>query len=181
MLKVVQFKVNPDLNCWAGRILYYSGKSDEGIRLIQHAITLDKNHKISKKFLRQVKEFKELKKVSQNLFKQAKYLESIEISRKCMAIDDLNDYYNSNILFNIAAAETNLKQNQEAIVSLFKVTQMNPRYTKAFIFRGNIYILEERYEEAIIDFKKALSLEADNNKALEGLSNAQELKTKLDQ
>jgi len=58
---------------------------------------------------------------------------------------------------------------------------MNPRYTKAFIFRGNIYILEERYEEAIIDFKKALSLEADNNKALEGLSNAQELKTKLDQ
>jgi len=39
-----------------------------------------------------------------------------------MAIDDLNDYYNSNILFNIAAAETNLKQNQEAIVSLFKVT-----------------------------------------------------------
>ena len=98
-----------------------------------------------------------------------------------MAIDDLNDYYNSNILFNIAAAETNLKQNQEAIVSLFKVTQMNPRYTKAFIFRGNIYILEERYEEAIIDFKKALSLEADNNKALEGLSNAQELKTKLDQ
>jgi len=32
--------------------------------------------------------------------------------------------------------------------------------------------LEERYEEAIIDFKKALSLEADNNKALEGLSNA---------
>jgi len=49
---------------------------------------------------------------------------------------------------------------------------MNSRYTKAFIFRGNIYILEERYEEAIIDFKKALSLEADNNKALEGLSNA---------
>lgn len=58
---------------------------------------------------------------------------------------------------------------------------MNPRYTKAFIFRGNIYILEERFEEAVIDFKKALSLEPDNNKALEGLANAKNLRSKYDQ
>lgn len=47
-------------------------------------------------------------------------------------------------------------QNKEAMIDYSRSIELNPRFYRAFEYRGYMYSLEEQYSKAIEDFKSAL-------------------------
>jgi len=60
---------------------------------------------------------------------------------------------------NKAIAFSKMGENEKAINDLDLAIALNEEYTKAYIKRGEIYLLMLNYEEAIRDFEKARSLD----------------------
>ena len=48
-----------------------------------------------------------------------------------------------------------MKKNEEALKCLNKAIQLNPKYAKAFVKRGEVNQSLENFEEALRDFQSA--------------------------
>ena len=73
-------------------------------------------------------------------------------------MDPLNLNYNATLLLNKSIAQSRLKQNDEALVSLNLCIRMNPNYAKALVKRGEVYAAAEEWDEAVSDFAAAKAL-----------------------
>jgi protein O-mannosyl-transferase len=60
-------------------------------------------------------------------------------------------------------------QYEAALAALAKAIQLKPRFEMSYVYRGNIYYLQDRYPEAQAEFQKALSLNPANQDARKGL------------
>ena len=56
---------------------------------------------------------------------------------------------------NTAICYSKLNKNDEAIKSLNLALKYNPKYAKAFVKRGEIYMALEEYNEAVKNFSEA--------------------------
>lgn len=59
------------------------------------------------------------------------------------------------MLLNIAIAQVKLGNNDEAMRALNRAIKFNPKYAKAYVKRGEVYMLLEDYKEAVKDFSEA--------------------------
>lgn len=110
------------------------------------------------------------------MFKEGKLDEAIAKFEECLALDELNAQYNSTILLNIAIAQVRLKKNDLAISALNKAIKYNPRYAKAYVKRGEVYVALEEYNDAISDFGEASSIDPTGFGVQEKLKDAQRRK-----
>jgi len=70
-------------------------------------------------------------------------------------MDELNSSYNSTLLLNISIAQVKLGKNDLAMRALNRAIKYNPKYAKALVKRGEVYLSLEQYTEAIRDFSEA--------------------------
>jgi tetratricopeptide (TPR) repeat protein len=73
---------------------------------------------------------------------------------------------------NLAAAQKKKGELEEAIASLDQALAQNPAYAAALTMRGGIHAERNRWAEARRDFEAALKLDAEDDGALYGLSQA---------
>ena len=109
--------------------------------------------------MKQMKRSNTIKEEAAAVFKAGDLEEAIKKFEECLDIDELNAQYNSTFLLNIAIAQVKLKATDKAIIALNKAIQYNPRYAKAYVKRGEIYVSLEEYNEAIKDFGEAASID----------------------
>lgn len=117
-----------------------------------------------------------MKEEAAAVFKEGKLDEAIAKFEECLALDELNAQYNSTILLNIAIAQVRLKKNDLAISALNKAIKYNPRYAKAYVKRGEVYVALEEYNDAISDFGEASSIDPTGFGVQEKLKDAQRRK-----
>lgn len=96
-----------------------------------------------------------MKEAASEIFKEGKFAEAIESFEECLKLDDLNAAYNSTLLLNIAIAHNKLDKKEEAIRALTRAVKYNPKYAKAYVKRGEMYVDIGEFDEAIRDFSTA--------------------------
>jgi DnaJ family protein C protein 7 len=102
-----------------------------------------------------LQKLEKLKKDGTDAFAAASFKEAIERFSECLELDPLNNSYNSTILFNRSMAYIKVSQYTEAMKDLDRAIEINEDYTKAYLKRGDVHMLQLNYEEAVRDFEKA--------------------------
>lgn len=97
-----------------------------------------------------------MKEEATALFKEEKYLEAIEKFHSCVEIDPLNAIFNSTLLLNISIAHEKLGNKTEKLAALNKAIKYNPKYSKALVRRGDHWLAQEEYMDAIRDYSEAM-------------------------
>lgn len=171
-----EFANHPRLLCWRGKVLYYNGNEVLGKKHFQQALNFDPDLTECQRCMKQMKKSNTMKEEAAAVFKSGELEEAIAKFEECLAIDELNAQYNSTLLLNIAIAQVKLKKNDLAIAALNKALKYNPKYAKAYVKRGEIYVILEEYNEAIRDFAEASSIDAASFGVQEKLKDAQRRK-----
>jgi tetratricopeptide (TPR) repeat protein len=97
-----------------------------------------------------------MKEEATSLFKEEKYPEAIEKFNECVEIDPLNANFNATLLLNISIAYEKLKNNVEKLKALNQAIKYNKKYAKALVRRGDHYLQQEEYMEAVKDYAEAI-------------------------
>ena len=146
---------HPRILCWRGKVLIYIGADVVGKKHLTQALNFDPDLKECQQLLKLVKKGNTMKEEAAAVFKEGKYEEAIAKFQECLELDELNAGYNSTLLLNIAIAQVKLGNNDEAMRALNRAIKFNPKYAKAYVKRGEVYMLLEDYKEAVKDFSEA--------------------------
>ena len=81
-----------------------------------------------------------MKEEAAAIFKSGNLEEALKKFEECLELDELNAMFNSTILMNMSIAYNKMKQTDKAIIALNKAIKYNPKYAKAYVKRGEIYV-----------------------------------------
>ena len=118
-----------------------------------------------------IKKTTALKEEASVIFKEQDFAAAIKKFEECIALDPLNHQFNSTVLLNMSIAYEKLGNKKEKLVCLNEAIKNNPKYSKALVRRGDYFLSEEEYNEAIRDYSEAA--EHDHN----GFNVQQKIKT----
>jgi DnaJ family protein C protein 7 len=107
--------------------------------------------------------------LANEIFKAGKYEEAIEQYTKLLEFDPQNNNFNSTIIANRALCFQKQGKLMEALRDINRSIQLNERYWKAYVRRGNIYMGLKMYEEAKYDFQKVKDNDSSNKEVLKML------------
>lgn len=104
-----------------------------------------------------LKKVNQMKEEAAEVFKAGKFQEAIDRFRECLEVDEFNSNMNATICLNMALCHLKLDQPQkdEAMRLLNRAIKFNPKYAKAYIKRGDLYLQMEEYNEAINSYHTA--------------------------
>lgn len=142
-----------------GRIIFYNGNDALAKKQLQVALELDPENETIKKAVKNIKLTNELKEKASESFKKGDIQAAIAQFQDCLELDELNITYNSTIYMNIALGLSKQAKNEDALKMLNKAIQMNPKYAKALVKRGDVNQALGNHEEALSDFQTAHQLE----------------------
>lgn len=146
---------HPKILSWRGRVLIYTGNEALGRKHFVQALNFDPDLKECQISMKNIKKSANMKEEAAAIFKEGKYAEATEKFNECLSVDPLNAAFNSTILLNIAIAAVKLKKTPDAMTALNKAIKYNPKYAKALVKRGEVYMELEEYNDAIRDFSEA--------------------------
>ena len=101
-----------------------------------------------------------MKEEASVVFKEGKYEEAIVLFKQCLELDKLNSSFNSTILFNISFSYEKLGKKDEQLIALNQAIKYNPKYGKALIKRGDLYVAMEEFNDGIRDYSEASEQDA---------------------
>ena len=148
----------PGVMSWRGRVLLYNGYEVLGKKILLQCIQFDPDQKEAAKAIKALKISTSKKEEASEAFKNGKLEEAIKLFSECIALDPLNLNYNATLLLNKSIAQSRLKLNDEALISLNLCIKMNPNYAKALVKRGEVNASAEEWDEAVRDFAAAKAL-----------------------
>jgi DnaJ homolog subfamily C member 7 len=123
------------------------------------ALELDPDNEMIKKAIKNINQSSSLKEKASESFKKGDIQAAIDQFQDCLDLDELNISYNSTIYLNIALGFSKQNKNEEALKMLNKAVQLNPKYAKALVKRGDINQALGNSEEALRDYQQAHQLE----------------------
>jgi DnaJ family protein C protein 7 len=133
---------------------YYDGHYEKAKKILSSLLNkCNDNHKFNHLF-KVLRDIEKQKDKANETFKAGKYEEAIEQYTALLEIDPNNNNFNSTIIANRALCLQKLGKNMEALKDINRSIQLNERYWKAYMRRGNIYMVLKMYEEAKYDFQK---------------------------
>ena len=153
------FKHAVNIQAWRGRVLFYSGNEPLAIKHLKAALELDPDNAMIQKSLKHIKASTVLKEKATELFKKGDIQAAIDKFGECIELDELNVHYNAVIYFNMALGLAKQKKNEESLKCLNKAVNLNPKYGKAFVKRGEINQLLDNQEDALKDFQTAQQID----------------------
>lgn len=143
---------------------YYDGKYAKAKAiLINNVLSKNKENENYNQLLRILNDIEKQKEQANEVFRNGKYQEAIELYSKLLELDPKNKNFNSLIYSNRALCYQKLNNMMEALKDVNKSISLNENYTKAYLRRGNIYMALKMYEEAKYDFQKVKDLEPNNS------------------
>lgn len=149
------FKNSAAIQAMRGRIIFYNGNESLAKKQLMVALELDPDNEMIKKAIKNINQSSTLKEKASEIFKKGDVQAAIDQFQDCLDIDELNINYNSTIYLNIALGFSKQNKNEEALKMLNKAIQMNPKYAKAFIKRGDINQALGNSEDALRDYQQA--------------------------
>jgi len=152
--------------------LYYEGKYDKARSVLSILLNRTKDNEKLNHLWRILKEIESQKEKANEVFKAGKYQEAIELYTKLLELDPKNNSFNSTIYSNRALCYQKLNQMMEALRDVNKSISLNERYWKAYVRRGNIYMLLKMYDEARYDYQRVKEAEPSNKDVLKLLEEA---------
>ena len=157
IMKKEQFANVPRLLCWRGKVLIYTGADVIGKNNLQRAMSYDPDLKECLQVIKMLKKVNTMKEEAAAVFKAGNYSEAIERFQECLAVDEFNAAMNATISLNIAICYKKLDppQNDMAMKSLNQAIKYNPKYAKAYIQRGDLFLQMEEYNDAINSYHTA--------------------------
>lgn len=151
--------------------LYYDGRVEHAKKLLNVLIQKSMDSKF-RKLLSIIKETESEKEKANEIFKKGDYDKAIEMYTKILEIDQNNKIFNATIYGNRALCLQKKNKTLEALGDINKALSLNPKYTKAYLRRGNINMSLGNYEEARYDFQRVKELDPDNREVLKLLEEA---------
>ena len=142
-----------------GRIIFYNGNDSLARKQLMVALELDPDNEMIKKAIKNINQSSSLKEKASESFKKGDIQAAIDQFEDCLDLDELNISYNSTIYLNIALGFSKQNKNEEALKMLNKAVQLNPKYAKALVKRGDINQVLGNSEEALRDYQQAHQLE----------------------
>ena len=104
-------------------------------------------------------------------YKLTKYKSAIPDFTKVINADPL---YNKYAYYLVAICFEKINDSLTAIRHISKCLYHFPKFNQGYILRGNLYNLQQRYDKAISDFRKALSIDVNDGSPLLGMAESLE-------
>ncbi len=98
---------------------------------------------------------------------------AVKLYDECLGFDSLNNAFNVTILYNSGCALAKVGKNEDALMVLGKAINMNKEYVKVYMKRGDIYMVMEKYQEAVHEFTKVKELAPQTPGIREKVKNSQ--------
>lgn len=98
---------------------------------------------------------------------------AVRMYQECLSFDELNNAFNTTILYNSGCALAKVGKNDEALNVLAKAIAMNKEYVKVYLKRGEIYMGMEKFQEAIGEYTQVKQLAPQTPGIREKLKQAQ--------
>ncbi|KAK8792292.1 hypothetical protein WA171_002544 [Blastocystis sp. BT1] len=117
---------------------------------------------IDEEIVRDLNKAVEFKEEGNRLFKKGDYTSAVQSYKMSLRYCPLEDEYNKDraiFMGNMAAAQIELKQYEDAIESASQAIQNNPSYVKAYIRRSQAYLETDKLDECLADYDKILELD----------------------
>lgn len=105
--------------------------------------------------MKMIKKTAALKDEAAEIFKSGDFEAAIKKFEECIALDPLNHTFNSTVLLNMSIAYEKLGNKKEKLICLNDAIKNNPKYSKALVRRGDYFLAEEEFNEAIRDYSEA--------------------------
>ncbi|KAF8977978.1 Stress-induced-phosphoprotein 1 [Entomortierella lignicola] len=154
-------------------ILLFLGITDEELDDIIHSHSSDSKMYIINE---NVKKSIELKQEGNNLLKEQKFLIAATKYTDAITLPGISDEDLSILHSNRSFCYLKLGKYDQALEDAKLSKRLNPDYLKAYIRLGKAYESLEKYDKAIKNFDKALSLDMNNDEIRQMRSNARKLK-----
>lgn len=156
-------------------LLYDVGEADESLKEIRECLKLDSEHKQCHKHYKQVKKVvKQLNDVSQAI-ERGDWLACIEGAEKVRKTESNAEAILDKLESHLCTCHTEEKHVDQGLSHCNNVLTKHPDDVDALCSRADLYILDEKLEMAIEDFKAAESINGQLRKVQEGLERAQKL------
>lgn len=165
-------KSNEEFDFLLAKAFYYDGKYDKARKVLATVIQRVNDNEKYNHIWKILKEVEKQKEHANEVFKNGKYQEAIELYTKLLEIDPSNKNFNSTIHANRALCYQKINNMMEALKDINKSISLNENYIKAYMRRGNIYMALKMYEEAKYDFQKVKEAEPGNRDASKLLEDA---------
>ena len=124
-------------------------KAKEALRAISRT---DPDNPLISKTLRNITEMERTKETANRLYRENRCIDAIEAYTQALRVDAKHAAFNSLVLTNRAAAFMRENEQLKALEDLNEAVTLNKGYLTAYMRRGNVYSLLDRFEEALHDY-----------------------------
>lgn len=155
-------------------LLYQQGQASEALKYIRECLKLDPEHKDCFPFYKKIKKVEKLLTEAENYIEAKNFVECIEAGNKALKQerDVRMIIYNAKRI--LCTCYSNDEQTSEAVRMCSDALDIN-QDPGVYCDRAEAYIQSELYDDAIRDFKSALDIDPNFERAKEGQQKAQKL------
>lgn len=154
------------------QLLYKVGKATESLKAIRECLKLDPEHKDCFSFYKKIKKIEKFLVEAETELENKNYAESIESAKKVLK----NENTYASIIYEakrlLCAAYTKNEENSEAITLCTEALEYNDD-PNIYCDRAEAYLQSDMYDDAIRDYKSALEINSQFDRAKEGLNTAE--------
>lgn len=171
-------KLRPDntqayykLSTW----LYAIGDAEESLKEIRECLKLDADHKSCHTHYKKVKKLVQQIQSAEDAVKEQHWNDCISRVDKMLKIENEVETFLDKASSLLCHCHSQAKNINDGFEHCNQVLNKHPDDIDALCDRGEIFILNEQFEEAVNDFKKAESIDGNLRKVQEGSQRAQKL------
>ncbi|KAG8231912.1 hypothetical protein J437_LFUL011381 [Ladona fulva] len=146
---------NADAIYVRGLCLHYQDDLDRAFTLFQHVLRLAPDHQKAQDIYKKAKILKGKKEEGNEAYKKGYNVEAYQLYSEALAVDPNNRMTNAKLYFNRAT----LGRLKEAIDDCTSALAIDGSYLKALLRRAKCYMDLEEYEDAVMDYEKAVKMD----------------------
>lgn len=156
--------------------LYYEiGETEEALNAIRECLRYDPDHKACFAHYKHIKKVAGHLKAIQDFMSQENYAECISRAEKALPLETKVPRVIYILKSKLCICQNKAGETTAAIASCTDALQIQPNDADLLCERGDAYLNNENYSEAIQDFQRAINVHEHSQRANEGLRRAQKL------
>lgn len=156
-------------------LLYQVGDAEESLKEIRECLKLDADHKGCHDHYKKVKKLVKIMQETDQAIERHDWTACLEGAGRMLKVESKVEPLNLKARSHYCRCHVEAKNVQSALDSCSEVLSSYPDDIDALCNRGEAHILNEAFEEAVNDFKKAESINGELHRVREGLQKAQRL------
>ncbi|XP_071447719.1 dnaJ homolog subfamily C member 7 [Hetaerina americana] len=150
---------NADAVYVRGLCSYYQDDVERAFTLFQHVLRLAPDHVKAQDIYKKAKLLRAKKEEGNEAFRKGNFTEAYQLYSDALATDPNNRMTNAKLFFNRATVLSKLGRLKEAVEDCTVALNIDNNYLKALLRRAKCYMDLNEYEEAVIDYEKAVKMD----------------------